>query len=298
MTQPDRTPRPARALRERLAQGGAIIAPSVPDPLSGRLAQRAGFDALALGGYTLGAHLLTTEPLIDLGELTDTVRRITRLVELPLIVDAGAGYGEALHTRFTIQELERAGAAAAHIEDQHFPKRAHYHRGVEAVVPLERMLPKIRAAVAARRDPDFVVIARTDAMRTHGYQEGIRRAKAFAEAGADLVMVFPNDEEEVAAAPRDAGVPLVYTNSRGGRFGRPVLTRAQLNEYGYAVSLDAQVAILSVTRALEATFEELARTGTLAGGHEELIGLRDHLEDVIGLSDAYALEEETVEDLS
>jgi 2-methylisocitrate lyase-like PEP mutase family enzyme len=289
---------PRRALRERLAKPGAVLAPSVPDPLSGRLAERAGFEAIALGGYTLGAHLLTSEPLIDLEELSAATRRITRFVEIPLIVDAGAGYGEALHTMHTIRELERAGAAAAHIEDQHFPKRAHYHRGVEAVIELERMLPKIRAAAQARRDPDFLIIARTDAMRTDGYEEGIRRAKAYREAGADLVMVFPNSLEEATAAPRDAGAPLVYTNSQGGRFHRPVLSRDQLTEFGYAISLDAQAAILTMFRHLEAMFGHLARTGEMDANQSELIPLRDHLEEVMGLDELYRLEESTVEALS
>jgi 2-methylisocitrate lyase-like PEP mutase family enzyme len=289
---------PRRALRERIERPGTIIAPSVPDPLTARLAQRAGFEALALGGYTLGAHLLTTEPLIDLAELASAVSRITRFVALPLIVDAGAGYGEALHTSNTIRELERAGASAAHIEDQHFPKRAHYHRGVEQVVPVERMVPKIRAAAHARRDPDFVLIARTDCMRTEGYEEGIRRAKAYHEAGADLVMVFPNDESEAKSAPRDANVPLVYTNSQGGRFGRPVLSRDELTRAGYSISLDAQAAILTHLQALEDMFAKLVETGLTGSNQADLIPLRDHLEEVIGLEEAYQLEEETVERLS
>lgn len=285
-------------LRDRLRAGKVILAPSVPDPMSARLAQRAGFDAIALGGYALGAHLLTSEPLISLEELAAATRRITRYADIPLIVDAGAGYGEAVHTMHTIRELERAGAAAAHIEDQHFPKRAHYHRGVEEVIPLEAMITKIRAAAQARMDPDFVIIARTDAMRTHGYEEGIRRAKAFREAGADLVMVFPNSLEEAAKAPRDAGVPLVNTNSEGGRFGRPVLSRDQLNEFGYAISLDAQTAVLTMFRHLEAAFENLATTGTNGHDQNEIIPLRDRLEEVIGLEELYRIEEETVERLS
>jgi 2-methylisocitrate lyase-like PEP mutase family enzyme len=134
-------------------------------------------------------------------------------------------------------------------------------------------------------------------MRTHGYEEGIRRAKAYREAGADLVMVFPNDAREAAAAPTDAGAPLVYTNSQGGRFGRPVLSRDQLSEYGYAIALDAQAAILTVTRSLEAMFDHLAREGVIDVDQASLIPVRDHLEDVIGLNELYALEEATVESL-
>ena len=299
MTDVPAAPSVRQALRHRLASGrGVVIAPSVPDPLSARIAERAGFSAIALGGYALGAHLLCSEPLISLEELAAATRRITRYASIPLIVDGGAGYGEALHTMHTIRELELAGAAAVHIEDQYFPKRAHYHRGVEAVVPLDEMLVKIRSAVDARRDPSFVIIARTDAMRTHGYDEGIRRAKAFRDAGADLVMVFPNDLTEAAAAPRDAGVPLVYTNSEGGRFGRPVLDAAQLSEFGYAIVLDAQTAVLTMFKAVEAQLQRLAETGGNGFDQSAMVPLRDHLEAVIGLDELYQIEETTVERLS
>ena len=121
---------------------------------------------------------------------------------MPLIVDAATGFGDPLHVMRTVREFERAGVAAIHIEDQVFPKRAHYHRDyLEHTVSAEEMVDKVRFACQARQDPDFVIIARTDTMRTEGYEEGIRRARLYAEAGADMVMLFPNTAEEAARAP-------------------------------------------------------------------------------------------------
>jgi methylisocitrate lyase len=285
----------ASVLRQLLEQGTPIIAPSVPDPFSARIAERVGFKAIALGGYALGTHLVTSEPLLSLEEVAAATRRITRYATIPLIVDAGAGFGEPLHTMHTTRELERAGAAAMHIEDQHFPKRAHYHRGVEHVISIEEMVKKVRAAAQARQDKDFVIIARTDAMRTHGYEEGIKRAKALREAGADLIMIFPNTLDEAKRAPGEAGVPMVYTNSEGGRFGRPILTHQQLSEYGYSVALDAQTAILTTAKNLKQAFEKLHREGGNHFDQQEMIPLRDEIEGLIDLDEYYRIEEETVE---
>lgn len=295
MEQPEPLTKTTTKLRRLLAEGTPIIAPSVPDPFSARIAERVGFRSLALGGYALGTHLVATEPLLSLEEVAAATRRITRFSALPLIVDAGAGFGEPMHTMHTIRELERAGAAAMHIEDQHYPKRAHYHRGVEHVISTEEMVKKIRAAVQARLDKDFVLIARTDSMRTHGYEEGIRRAKAFKDAGADLIMTFPNTLDEAKRAPTDAGVPMVYTNSEGGRFGRPILTRQQLRDYGYSVALDAQTTILVTAKNLKQAFGKLHHDGGNNFDQQEIIPLRDEIEDLIGLEEYYRIEEETVE---
>ena len=146
-----------------------------------------GFECIALGGYALGAASAISEPLMTMTEVVDAARRITWCVDVPLIVDAATGFGEPLHVMRAVREFERAGVAAIHIEDQIFPKRAHYHRDYrEHTVSAEEMIDKVRFACQAREDPDFAIIARTDTMRTEGYEEGIRRARLYAEAGADL----------------------------------------------------------------------------------------------------------------
>src|SRR6266542_2827176 len=189
----------ATRFRTLVARPGLIVAPACFDPLTARIAAGVGFECIALGGYALGAASAISEPLLTMTEVVDAARRITSVVEVPLIVDAATGFGDPLHVMRTVRELEHAGVAAIHIEDQVFPKRAHYHRDYrEHTISAEEMADKVRFACQARQDPDFVIIARTDSMRTDGYDEGVRRARLYAEAGADLVMLFPNAAEEAA----------------------------------------------------------------------------------------------------
>src|SRR3982074_730994 len=150
--------------REMLASPGIIHAPIAHDPLTAKIAERVGFRCLDLGGYALGASSCVPEPLLSLEEVIMATRRITAAVSIPVMVDGGAGYGDAVHVIRTLGELERAGAAAVHIEDQVYPKRAHYHKGVEHLISGEEMCEKIRYASRARRDPDFVIAGGTDAM--------------------------------------------------------------------------------------------------------------------------------------
>src|SRR5215212_6214332 len=145
-------------LRRLIERPGLIVAPVCYDPLTARIATELGFECLGLGGYALGSHLAASEPLLTMTEVVEAARRITGATEVPLMVDAGAGYGDPLHCMRTVRESERAGVAAIHIEDQVFPKRAHYHRDYrEHTVPAEEMVAKIRFAAQARRDSDFVL---------------------------------------------------------------------------------------------------------------------------------------------
>ncbi len=287
--------RPTTRLRRLLKRPGLLYVPVVFDPLGAKIAAESGFECVALGGYALGAHLGVGEPLLTLSEVAEATRRIAA-VGIPVVVDADAGFGEPLHTVRTVRELELAGAVALHIEDQVFPKRAHYHRDYrEHTVPAEEMVRKLEFARRARRDPDLVIIARTDAMRTHGYAEGVRRANLYAEAGADLVMLFPNDADEAARAPRDCRVPLVYVNSAGNRVGRPVLSRRELEGMGYKVAVEAIAPLLGVYRELKGMFMRLKAEGISGLAPAEAIRLRKELEDTLGLEEYYRIEEETVE---
>ena len=160
---------PLKKFRELMAGPRFIPALGIWDPYTARVAEALGIECVHIGGYQLGAHYVTSEPLLTLTELATTTRYVTSAVKIPVIVDAGAGFGEPLHVMRCVRELERAGAAGLHIEDQIYPKRAHYHKGIEHVVPREEMVAKIKAALAARTDPDFVIMARTDAMHTDGF---------------------------------------------------------------------------------------------------------------------------------
>jgi len=283
------------AFSELLKAPGIIHAPVAYDPLTARIAERAGFQALDLGGYALGASSCIPEPLLTLDEVTTATRRIASAVNIPIMVDGGAGYGDPTFVMRAVREIERAGAAAIHIEDQVYPKRIHYHKGIEHVIPAEDMCHKIRYAAAARRDPNFVIAARTDAMRTDGFAEGVRRSNLYVEAGADMVMIFPNSREEARLAPREINAPLIYVNSEGNRLGRPILSLQELEDMGYKMVNDAISAINVMFRSVQDLFVRLKKTGSTGLDQEEFRKIRKDIEDTMGLEDHYRIEEETVE---
>ena len=281
--------------RRLLAEPGIHLQPVVYDPLGARIAEDVGFTMIALGGYAVGAHLAITEPLASLDEFARITRSISLVSGLPIMVDAGAGYGEPLHVMHTVRVLEQAGAASIHLEDQYFPKRVRYHQGIEDVIPAEEMVKKLRAALAARSDPDFLVVARTDAMRTDGYDEGIRRARLYVEAGAEAIMLFPNDEAETKAAPKDLpGVPLVYVNSTGNSFGRGVFPAGQLQEWGWKIVYDAISSVNVTARAMREFMSTLKATGESGLEVESVTKVRREVERTIGLEALYKVEEETL----
>lgn len=281
--------------REMLKAPGIIHAPIAYDPLTAKIAEQVGFRCLDLGGYALGASSCVPEPLLSLEEVCIATRRITAAVNIPLMVDGGAGYGEATNVIRTIHEFERAGAASVHIEDQVYPKRVHYHKGIEHVIPAEDMCEKVRYAVRARRDPDFVIVARTDAMRTDGFAEGVRRANVYAEAGADMIMIFPNNAEETRQAPKEIRAPLIYVNSEGNRLSRPLLPINQLEDYGYKMVNDAISAITVMYKNVKELFTRLKQTGSTGLDQEAARKIRKEIEDTMGLDDYYRIEEQTVE---
>ena len=282
-------------LREMLATDSILVYPGIYDALSAKIAERIGFKMVGLGGFALGAHLATSEPLMGLEDLVRACRYITAAIDIPLKVDADAGFGEPLHVMRTVRELESAGVAAAHIEDQIYPKRVHYHKGIEHIVDAETMVAKMKAAVAARRDPDFVIIARSDAMHTHGFDEGVRRANLYLEAGADMAFVFPNSAEEARQAPKEINGPLVYLNSEGNRLGRPIFPIQELEDMGYRMVSYAISCINVAARAVKEMLETLHATGQTGIDQAEITGVRKYIEDTIGLEEMYRIEQETVE---
>ena len=286
---------PRTRLRKKLNDGGLIVSPTVWDPLSARVAESLGYECVGVGGYALGAHLVTSEPLLTLTEVASTCRYITAAVDIPVKMDVGTGFGEPLHVMRTIRELERAGAAAVHLEDQIFPKRAHYHKGIEHVVSREVAVARIKAAVAARTDPDFIIIGRTDAMRTDDYDEGVARCNLFLEAGADMVMIFPNTIEEAERAPHDINGPIAYVNSEGNRLDRPVFSTQQLEDMGYRMVGYSATLICSVVNELERVLDNLKSTGLSGLDPQDMIRSRKHVEDLIDLDQYYQIEADTVE---
>jgi len=286
---------PLVRFRELMARPRFIPALGIWDPYTARVAEALGIECVHIGGYQLGAHYVTSEPLLTLTELATTTRYVTAAVRIPVIVDAGAGYGEPLHVMRTVRELERAGAAGLHIEDQIYPKRAHYHKGIEHVIPRAEMVAKIKAALAARTDPNFLIMARTDAMHTDGFDEGVARANLYLEAGAEMVMIFPDAEDEARRAPREIKGPLAYTNSEGNRLRRPLFSVQEFEALGYKLSTYPTALLCPVTQEIKRVITNLLTTGSTGLDREKMIVWRKEVEDLIGLEEYYRIESDTVE---
>lgn len=287
-----------RRLRELLAAGEFLYMPSCATPLEGRLSEAAGCSVIYTGGYVSGASRVITEPLLTMDEQVRIAGEVARAVAAPLVADAGAGFGEPLHTMRTVREFAAAGVAGIHIEDQLYPKRAHYHGYQVHAIPTDEFVAKIKYACLQRNetDRDFVIIARSDTCREFGLDEAIGRVNAAAAVGADLGLVFPRSRGEAAAAPRLARVPLIWVQSRGNRDGRPILSLADLKAMGYRGCIDAQILLAVAFEAQQRAMAELLRTGDYSGTDDAgFTRLRKEIEDLIGLDAYYRIEAETVE---
>jgi 2-methylisocitrate lyase-like PEP mutase family enzyme len=285
-------------LRALLASGEFLYMPSATTPIEGRLAEAAGVKVVYTGGYATGASRAVSEPLLTMDEQVRVAGEVARAVAVPLVADAGAGFGEPLHTMRTVREFVTAGVAGIHIEDQLFPKRAHYHKYVAHAVPVAEFVDKIRWACRERdrTDPDFVIIARSDTCRELGLDEALMRVNAAAEVGADLGLLFPRNDAEAEAATRLAKVPLVWVQSRGNRDGRPIYGLERLKAMGYRACIDAQLLLGVGVHFMKRALEEMQASGDYTGiGNNHFTAVRREIEDLIGLHDYYQIEAETVE---
>jgi 2-methylisocitrate lyase-like PEP mutase family enzyme len=286
------------ALRRLLRSKEFFYVPVAYDALGARLVEKLGFKAVYTGGFVTGSSLCTSEPLLTMDEQVRTAGAVAAAVRIPAIADGHGGFGEPLHTMRTVREFIRAGVAGIHIEDQHFPKRAHYHRAAGRTIPMKEFIDKIRFASRARDEADknFVVIARSETCRFEGLAEAAKRINAAADAGADLGMVFPRDEDEMKRAPKAMRLPLVYVLSRGNRDGRPVPTAGQLADMGYKLVIDAVAGLLVSFHFTRQAYAELAKAGIYAGmSTADFISARKAVEDLVGLEAFYRIEEATVE---
>lgn len=252
-----------RRLRQLLAAPGPVLAPGAYDALSARLIERAGFDVVYMTGFGTSASLLGRPDvgLLGMSEMVGNVRRIVQAVDVPVIADADTGYGNAINVVRTVQEYEQAGVAGLHLEDQVLPKRCGHMSGKQ-VVPADEMVGKLRAAVAARRDPDLVLIARTDARAVEGMDATLARARAYRAAGADMLFVEALEGvDEIELVARElADVPLVFNWAEGGK--TPPLPHERLVELGYALVLMPISTVLVATKAIESALAEIRRAGT------------------------------------
>ena len=248
-----------------------IAAPGVYDMVSLRMAARMGFDALYMTGYgAVASHLgLPDAGLASYADMVGRVEAMARMAGRPLIADGDTGYGGLLNVRHAVRGYERAGAAAIQLEDQEFPKKCG-HTPDRRVIAVADMVRKIAVAAEARTSPDFLIIARTDARTSLGLTEAIRRARAYAQAGADMLFVeSPETEDEMVRIGRELGDrPLVANMVEGGR--TPMLSNARLAEIGYALAIYPVAGLLSAAAALETVYQQILKTGSSLGSSAPL----------------------------
>jgi len=283
-------------LRDKLARREFIVAPGVFDAMSAMLAERAGFETVYASGYWLTASYLGV-PDAGLATYNDMLDRVSMVVgkcAAAVIADADTGFGGLLNVHHTVRGYERAGVAAIQLEDQEFPKKCG-HTPYRRVVPLEQMAAKVRVAVEARQNPDFLIIARTDARSAHGVEEAIRRGQAYAAAGADMVFVESLQSlDEMRLACRSIDAPMLANMSDGGR--TPICTAGELSELGYRCAIFPALAALAASAAVEQALKHLRLTGSSAGLDLPLFSF-DEFCRMIGFEEVWAFEEKWKDEL-
>lgn len=287
----------AARLRQLLSEPGIVLAPAVYDPMTARISEQIGFQALFFGGWAQAAQLCTPEPFLSMTEVLEGVRLVTRSVSLPVIADIGGGYGEPAHVFRTLRECEFAGIAGVQLEDQAFPKRAHYHKWIEGVISESEMVDKITAACDARTgkgDNRIVIVGRTDASLTEGFDGAVKRLNRYKEAGCDMLLFFPNNLEEARLAPKEIDGPLVHVQGAGA-WGRPILTREQMKEFGYKMAFAAVMVPMTQAKVMRETLNAYFQTGRQSESLEQDHDLRLWLESLLGLDPYYRIEEQTTE---
>jgi 2-methylisocitrate lyase-like PEP mutase family enzyme len=250
----------AARLRQLLRREQMLLAPGAYDGITARTIAQAGFEAVYMTGAGTAATLGYPDyGLITMSEMADNAGRLAAAVPVPVIADADTGYGNELNTTRTVREYERRGVAGLHIEDQGFPKKCG-HLDNKVVVPLADYLAKLRAAVAARQNPDFVIIARTDARAVLGFEEAIRRANAALEAGADLAFVeAPQTLDEVLAVPRLVKGPCLLNVVWRGK--TPDIAFEEAQRAGYKLAIVPGLLFKAVIGVCDSMLAELKARG-------------------------------------
>lgn len=281
--------RPTTRLRQLLKEPGILIAPGAHDVLAAKIIAQVGFQAVYFTGYGQAASHLGC-PDVGLLTMTEMVTRLNNMasaVDIPVIADADTGFGNAINTMRTVREYEKAGAAAIQLEDQVAPKKCG-HMLDRQLVPVEEMVNKIRAAVAARRDPDLVIIARTDARTSMGLEEALARGKAYEEAGADVLFIeSPESVEEMRQICRSFKVPVLANMVEGGR--TPLLPVGELEKLGYKLVIFPTASVYTTAKALMSLMQELKRTGSTRGFMQHMLSFHD-FNELVGLPQIRELE--------
>jgi 2,3-dimethylmalate lyase len=286
-----RQPGGAARLRALLDSGQTIVAPGAFDPLAARLVEEAGFPAVYMTGFGTSAALIGRPDvgLLTMTEMADNAGRIAACVDIPVIADADTGYGNPLNVIRTVGAYDAAGVAGIHIEDQVAPKKCGHMAG-KLVIPAEEMAQKVRAAVDARTQPEFVIIARTDARAVEGLERALDRGRMYRDAGADALFIEAllterEAEEAILAFP---DVPLLFNWAEGGR--TPPIGLDRLTELGYRIVIFPISTLLAATAAMRRVLREIAQAGTPAAAMSELPAFGEFL-DFIGLPEVREAEQ-------
>jgi 2,3-dimethylmalate lyase len=280
----------AEMIRQSLKKSGQLIMPGVYDALSARIATKTGFEVIFISGYSLAATMLG-EP--DFGILTQTemlsaAQRICSVTDLPVIVDADTGYGNAINVIRTVDELIRIGAAGMFLEDQVWPKRCGHMKGKQ-VIPLEEQLKKLQAAIDAKKNRDFFIVARTDALQALGLNEAISRGIAFKQAGADAVFIeAPETKEQMLAISRSVPGPLVANMLERG--ATPLMGPQELRDLGFDLIVWPLAPLYSAAKSLNEVYTTLRREGTTVEILDRLMHF-DEFNRIVGLEEKYQLDD-------
>lgn len=278
------------SLLERLRSGRILVAPGVYDALTGRLVEACGFEAAYLSGAGVSYSMLAQPDigLVTQSEMAQRAASVARAIAIPLLADGDNGHGNAMNVMRTVRLFEEGGVGAIQLEDQDFPKRCGHLAG-KTLVSRREMSGKIRAACAARRSRDMLVIGRTDARSVLGLDEAIGRAREYREAGADVLFVeAPQDEAELGEIARALpGVPLMANMVEGGR--TPLVPAARLEELGYALVIYPNSLVRRFVRAGRELLASLGTRGTTAHLTSEMISFAE-LNELVGLTELSALE--------
>jgi 2-methylisocitrate lyase-like PEP mutase family enzyme len=251
----------ARRLRRLVEAPEILVAPGAQEALSAKLVERAGFSAIFVGDYNASAILLGKPDygLVTLPEMVEVLQWITRAVSIPVIGDMGCGFGNALNVYSAVQEYERVGVAGITLEDQVFPKRCGHMAGKQ-IISTEDMVAKIQAVISARRDPDLVLCARTDAIAVGGIDEAIARGRAYAEAGADLIWADAIlSQEQIARLVKEVPCRIFTAFAEGGK--TPVLSAAELQRLGVSVHIFGLSTLYAAAGAMRDVLNVLRRDG-------------------------------------
>ena len=278
-------------LKQLFKRDRLLVAPGCFDGLSARLVEEAGFEAAYLSGGAVARSMgIPDIGLVTMSEVIDRAAQVVAAVKIPIIADADTGYGNAVNLVRSVREFERTGVAAIHIEDQITPKRCGHLDGKE-VIPLAEMEKKLQAALASRSDPDFLIIARTDARGVHGFDDAIKRGRAFAKLGVDAVFVeAPQSEAELEEIPRALpNVPLLVNVFKGGK--TPMLPVERLQQMGYRIAIYPSETQRAAIHAMRQALGLLKREGTTEKMDDALTTFKER-DKVVGLDEWQQLEKQ------